>query len=39
MYKKKLRDGEFSSYRLYFFSKRYLTNWGFEISSDREIIK
>ena len=39
MYKKKLRDGEFSSYRLYFFRKRYLTNWYFEISSDRKIIK
>ena len=39
MYKNKLRDGEFSSYRLYFFSKRYLTNWDFETSSDHKIIK
>ena len=39
MYKKKLRDGEFSSYRLYFFRKRYLTNWYFKISSHHKIIK
>ena len=39
MYKKKLRDGEFSSYRLYVFSKRYFTNSDFEISSGHKIIK
>ena len=39
MYKKKVQDGECSSYRLYFFSKRYLTNWDFETSLDHKIIK
>ena len=38
MYKKKVRDGEFSSYQLYFFSKPYLTNWDFETSSDHKIV-
>ena len=38
VYLKKLQDGEFS-YRIYFFSKRYFTNWDFEINSDSKNYK